>query len=33
LCTVHKGSVKQRVRRAIEGWFGGLGKKIKGIFR
>lgn len=33
LCTVHKGSVKQRVRRAIEGWFGGLGKKIKGILQ
>ena len=33
LCTIHPGSVKQRVRRALEGFFSGLGKKIKGILR
>jgi 1A family penicillin-binding protein len=33
LCPIHKGTVKQRVRRAIEGVFSGLGKKIRGIFR
>jgi len=33
LCPVHQGSVKQRVRRAIEGIFSGLGKKIKAVFR
>jgi 1A family penicillin-binding protein len=33
LCPVHEGTVKQRVRRAIEGVFSGLGKKIRGIFR
>jgi 1A family penicillin-binding protein len=33
LCTIHPGSMKQRVRRAIEGVFSGLGKKLKGIFR
>jgi 1A family penicillin-binding protein len=33
LCTVHSGSVKQRVRRAVEGFFSGLGKKLKGIFK
>jgi 1A family penicillin-binding protein len=33
LCTVHKGSIKQRVRRAVEGFFSGVGKKLKGIFR
>ena len=33
LCPVHPGSVKQRVRRALEGIFSGLGKKIKGIFK
>ena len=33
LCTIHQGSVKQRVRRSIEGFLGGLGKKLKGIFR
>jgi len=32
LCNIHKGSVKQRVRRAVEGFFSGLGKKLKGIF-
>jgi penicillin-binding protein 1A len=33
LCTVHQGSVRQQVRRAIEGIFSGLGKRIRGIFR
>jgi 1A family penicillin-binding protein len=33
LCTVHKGSIKQRVRRAVEGFFSGLGRKLKGIIR
>ena len=33
LCQVHQGTVKQRVRRAVEGFFSGLGKKLKGIFR
>ena len=33
LCTIHQGSIKQRVRRSIEGFFSGLGKKVKGIFR
>ncbi|MBA2303128.1 MAG: PBP1A family penicillin-binding protein [Acidobacteria bacterium] len=33
LCTLHQGSIKQRVRRTIEGVFSGLGKKLKGIFR
>ena len=33
LCTVHQGTVKQRIRRAVEGIFSGLGKKIRGIFR
>lgn len=33
LCPIHQGSVKQRVRRAIEGLFSGLGKKIKDIIR
>jgi 1A family penicillin-binding protein len=33
LCPLHEGSVKQRVRRAVEGVFTGLGKKIRGIFR
>jgi 1A family penicillin-binding protein len=33
LCPIHEGTVKQRVRRAIEGVFSGIGKKIRGIFR
>jgi 1A family penicillin-binding protein len=33
LCPIHRGTVKQRVTRAIEGILSGLGKKLKGIFR
>ena len=33
LCPLHEGSVKQQIRRAVEGLFSGIGKKIKGIFR
>ena len=33
LCTVHEGSLKQQIRRGLEGLFSGLGRKIKGIFR
>jgi 1A family penicillin-binding protein len=32
-CPIHRGTIKQRVERAIEGLFSGLGRKIKGIFR
>ena len=33
LCPIHRGSLKQRASRAIEGLFRGLGSKIAGIFR
>jgi 1A family penicillin-binding protein len=33
LCTLHRGSIKQQVRRAIEGLLSGVGKRIRGIFR
>ena len=33
LCPLHDGSVKQQIRRAVEGFFSGIGKKLKGIFR
>lgn len=33
LCPLHEGSIKQQIRRAVEGLFSGLGKKLKGIFR
>jgi len=33
LCPIHQGSVKQQIRRAVQGFFSGLGRKLKGIFR
>ncbi|HVD93042.1 MAG TPA: PBP1A family penicillin-binding protein [Vicinamibacterales bacterium] len=33
LCPIHKGSVKQQFKRAVQGFFSGLGRKLKGIFR
>ena len=33
LCPIHRGTLKQRATRAIEGVFRGLGRKIAGIFR
>jgi len=33
LCPIHRGTVKQQVRRAFEGFLSGLGRKLKGIFR
>jgi penicillin-binding protein 1A len=33
LCPLHRGTVKQRLKRAVEGLFSGLGRKIRGIFR
>jgi membrane carboxypeptidase/penicillin-binding protein len=34
LCPVHQGTVKQRVERAVKGFFSGMGKRILGrIFR
>ena len=32
LCPIHQGTVKQRVRRAVEGLLSGLGKRIGRIF-
>ena len=32
LCTIHRGSIKRQVRRAIEGLFSDLGKRIRGSF-
>ena len=32
LCPIHKGSFKQRATRAVQGFFRGLGGKLKGIF-
>ncbi|HYT73243.1 MAG TPA: PBP1A family penicillin-binding protein [Vicinamibacterales bacterium] len=33
LCPIHQGTVKQQLRRAMQGFFNGLGKKLRGIFR
>jgi 1A family penicillin-binding protein len=33
LCPIHRGTLKQRATRAIEGFFRGLGSRIAGIFR
>ena len=33
LCTLHEGTIKQKIRRSVEGLFSGIGKKLKGIFR
>ena len=33
LCPIHQGTVKQQIRRAVQGFFSSLGKKLKGIFR
>ncbi len=33
LCPIHRGTVKQRLKRAVEGIFSGLGRKLRGIFR
>ena len=33
LCPIHRGTVKQRVKRALEGLVSGIGRKIRGIFQ
>ena len=33
LCPIHQGTIKQRVRRAMQDFFSGLGKRIGRIFR
>jgi penicillin-binding protein 1A len=32
LCSIHQGNTKQRAQRAIQGFFGALGRGLKGIF-
>jgi 1A family penicillin-binding protein len=33
LCPLHRGTLKQRAERAIEGFFRGLGRRIAGVFK
>lgn len=33
LCSVHRPTLEQRIERAVESFFSGVGKKIRGIFK
>jgi len=33
LCPLHQGTVKQQIKRAVQGFFSGLGRKLRGIFK
>ena len=33
LCTLHRGSVRQRLTRTVQGWASEAGRRIRGIFR
>ena len=33
LCPIHRGSLKQRAQRAIEGFLSGLGQRLKDLVR
>ena len=33
LCTLHSGSIRQRVMRTVEGWMAEMGRRARGIFR
>ncbi len=33
LCPIHKGSVRQRLTRTVQGWVAELGRRVKGIFK
>jgi penicillin-binding protein 1A len=33
LCPIHQGTVKQQIQRAVQGLFGAIGRKLKGIFK
>ena len=33
LCTLHAGSIRQRVARTIQGWMTEAGRRVRGIFR
>ena len=32
LCPIHRGTLKQRAERVLEGFFRGLGRRIAGVF-
>jgi 1A family penicillin-binding protein len=33
LCTIHRGSIRQRLTRTAQGWLSEAGRRIRGIFR
>jgi membrane carboxypeptidase/penicillin-binding protein len=33
LCTLHRGSIRQRVTRTVQGWMSELGRKLKDLVR
>jgi 1A family penicillin-binding protein len=33
LCPIHRGSIRQRLTRTVEGWVSEAGRRIRGIFR
>ena len=33
LCTIHRGSIRQRLTRTVEGWMSEAGRRVRGIFR
>lgn len=33
LCTLHPGSIRQRVTRTVQGWMEEMGRRVKGVFR
>jgi penicillin-binding protein 1A len=33
LCTIHRGSIRQRLTRTVEGWISEAGRRVRGIFR
>ncbi|HYE85577.1 MAG TPA: PBP1A family penicillin-binding protein [Vicinamibacterales bacterium] len=33
LCTLHRGSIRQRLTRTVEGWMAEAGRRVRGVFR
>ena len=33
LCTIHQGSIRQRLTRTLQGWMSEAGRRVRGIFR
>ena len=33
LCTIHRGSIRQRLTRTMQGWMAEAGRRVRGIFR